>query len=56
MLSNGWFCGRLGFGGGIPNTYGDRIALLAQLEVEYTDGTRECISTDETWRAALGRF
>ena len=54
MLGDGWFRGRLGFGGGHSNLYGDRIALLAQLEVGYTDGTTETVKTDSNWRAALG--
>ncbi len=31
----------LGFGGGRRNIYGDRLALLAQLEIEYADGTAD---------------
>ena len=54
MLGDGWFRGRLGFGGGRSNIYGDRLALLAQLEVEYADGGTECFNTDENWRAATG--
>jgi alpha-L-rhamnosidase len=54
MLGDGWFRGRLGFGGGMPAVYGDRIAFLAQLELEYVDGSTECITTDETWRARKG--
>ena len=54
MLGDGWFRGRLGFGGGRANIYGDRLALLAQLEVEYADGAAECISTDESWQATAG--
>src|SRR5579884_316850 len=54
MLGNGWYRGRLGFGGGRRNIYGDRLALLAQLEIDYADGTSERIVTDETWRAARG--
>ncbi len=54
MLGDGWFRGRLGFGGGRRNIYGDHLALLAQLEITYADGTTERISTDETWRAAPG--
>ena len=33
MLGDGWYRGRLGFGGGRRNIYGDRLALLAQLEI-----------------------
>ena len=54
MLGNGWYRGRLGFGGGRRNIYGDRLALLAQLEIAYADGTTERVVTDETWRAVRG--
>ncbi|MCC6173896.1 MAG: family 78 glycoside hydrolase catalytic domain [Chloroflexi bacterium] len=54
ILGDGWYRGRLGFGGGRRNIYGDRLALLAQLEVEYADGSTERIVTDEAWRAATG--
>ncbi len=54
MLGDGWFRGRLGFAGGRRNIYGDRVALLAQLEITYADGTTERIVTDESWRAITG--
>jgi alpha-L-rhamnosidase len=54
MLADGWYRGRLGFNGGLRNIYGDRLALLAQLEIDYADGTTERIVTDETWRATQG--
>ncbi len=54
ILGDGWFRGRLGFGGGKKNLYGKHLALLAQLEVQYADGSIECIVTDENWRAATG--
>jgi alpha-L-rhamnosidase len=50
LLGNGWYRGRLGFGGGRA-FYGDRLALLAQLEVTYVDGTTERFVTDESWAA-----
>jgi alpha-L-rhamnosidase len=53
-LGDGWFRGRIGFGGGRRNIYGDRRALLAQLEITYQDGTVERVVTDESWRAATG--
>ncbi len=53
-LGDGWFRGRLGFGGGQRNIYGDRLALLAQLEIIYADGTIDRIVSDESWRAATG--
>ena len=54
ILADGWYRGRLGFGGGRRNTWGDRLALLAQLEVQYVDGTVDRIVTDAAWRAATG--
>jgi alpha-L-rhamnosidase len=54
MLGDGWFRGRLGFNGGRRNIYGERLALLAQLEIGYADGTTERVVTDETWRAITG--
>ena len=54
MLGDGWFRGRLGFAGGRRNIYGDRLALLAQLELHYTDGSIEHVLTDQEWRATTG--
>lgn len=54
ILGDGWFRGRLGFGGGRRNIYGQHLALLAQLEVHYADGSSESIATDESWRSATG--
>jgi alpha-L-rhamnosidase len=54
VVGDGWFRGRLGFGGGRRNIYGERLALLAQLEITYSDGTIEKIVTDENWRASTG--
>src|SRR5579875_2750599 len=45
ILGDGWYRGRLGFNGGRRNIYGDRLALLAQLEIHYADGTTERIVT-----------
>jgi alpha-L-rhamnosidase len=54
ILGDGWYRGRLSFGGGKRNNYGDRLGLLAQLEIRYEDGTREVVVTDERWRASRG--
>ncbi|MFF4504272.1 family 78 glycoside hydrolase catalytic domain [Streptomyces sp. NPDC001401] len=54
FLGEGWYTGRLGFHGGRRNLYGDRRALLAQLEVTHADGTVTTIGTDEAWRATPG--
>ncbi|NUP41070.1 MAG: family 78 glycoside hydrolase catalytic domain, partial [Streptomyces sp.] len=54
FLGEGWYTGRLGFHGGRRNLYGDRRALLAQLEITHPDGTVTTLGTDETWRATTG--
>ncbi len=50
MLGEGWFKGRFLFGGGRSNIYGDKLALLSQLEITYANGTVERIVTDESWQ------
>jgi alpha-L-rhamnosidase len=50
LLGNGWYRGRLTWTGRRA-LYGDRLALLAQLEVTYDDGSVEVIGTDSTWSA-----
>lgn len=52
-LGNGWYKGRIGFNNQ-KNFYGDTRGLLLQLDVEYTDGTKETINTDESWKYAYG--
>ncbi|KAB8143059.1 Bacterial alpha-L-rhamnosidase [Chloroflexia bacterium SDU3-3] len=54
LLGDGWYRGRLGFGGGRRNCYGERLALLAQIEIDYADGSAERIVTDGAWKAASG--
>ena len=49
-LGNGWFRGRLGWGGGRAY-YGEELAALAQLEIEFSDGYVQSVVTDETWTA-----
>jgi alpha-L-rhamnosidase len=53
-LADGWFRGLVGFDGGTRDLYGEHTALLAQLELTYTDGTVEVIGTDRHWRTAPG--
>ncbi|MDY3751949.1 alpha-L-rhamnosidase [Christensenella minuta] len=48
LLGNGWYKGRLGYDGR-REIYGDRFALIAELVLEYTDGTVETVATDESW-------
>jgi alpha-L-rhamnosidase len=49
-IGDGWFCGRLGFHGGKRSIYGDRMGLMAHLEVE----GKRVLSTDESWEWSYG--
>tara|TARA_R110000868_G_scaffold199758_1_gene446381 strand:+ start:9094 stop:11754 length:2661 start_codon:yes stop_codon:yes gene_type:complete len=53
ILSDGWYRGRLGWRHR-DAIYGDQLGLIAQLEVDYADGTREVFTTDQAWRASTG--
>ncbi|MFI5897806.1 family 78 glycoside hydrolase catalytic domain [Actinoplanes sp. NPDC051513] len=50
VLGNGWYRGRLGWTNQRA-IYGDRLALLAQLEITTFDGAVHVLATDGTWHA-----
>jgi alpha-L-rhamnosidase len=52
-LGDGWYRGGLAWEGR-RNVYGDRLALLCQIEIVYEDGRRDLIGSDEAWKAATG--
>lgn len=52
-VAEGWYAGRLGFKGGKRFWYGEKLATLAQLEIEIPDGLFT-VSTDETWTCSTG--
>jgi len=59
ILSYGWYAGYLGYAllvnnPVVKNFYGAVPALKAQLEIEYTNGQKETILTDDTWKANHG--
>ncbi|MFF8618929.1 alpha-L-rhamnosidase [Streptomyces sp. NPDC015350] len=49
-LAAGWYAGSIGWVG--PHQYGEHPALLAQLEITYTDGSTDRIESAPDWRAA----
>jgi alpha-L-rhamnosidase len=55
ILSDGWWRGDFGFMGGSEH-YGKEIALLAQLEIVYPDGSTETFVTDDTWRTSTAEI
>ena len=52
-LGDGWWRGYLGWGEK-KALYGTQLGLLAQLEIDYTDGTRQVIGTGPEWTAGAG--
>jgi alpha-L-rhamnosidase len=53
VLGDGWYRGVIGFAGAHDH-YGNRLALLCQLEVTYEDGHREIIGSDAQWKTLPG--
>lgn len=48
LLGKGWYMGVFGMKLQAEN-YGGRMAAIAELHLEYTDGSEEVIGTDENW-------
>ena len=53
ILADGWFAGYLG-GRLRREHYGSEPRLLVQLEIEFADGSRKTIATNESWKASYG--
>jgi alpha-L-rhamnosidase len=50
-LSEGWWSGNITYSGESWNYFGDRQSLLAQLIIEYNDGTEQVINTNPSqWK------
>lgn len=54
-VGNGWYKGILGFYCQ-PNQYGTQAGAFAELHVEYEDGSKDVIATDETWSVKTGEI
>ena len=52
-LGDGWYRGFLAWSDRRA-VYGDRLALLGQLRIEYEGGRVETVGTDGTWKSATG--
>ena len=53
ILGDGWYAGYIGYGHKREH-YGAHTRLLAQLEIEYEDGTRATIASSPDWKATTG--
>jgi len=52
IIGDGWYAGTVGMMG--PAIYGERPLFRLQLNLEFEDGTRQSIVTDESWRTTSG--
>lgn len=53
LLGDGWFRGHLKWGNQ-KNLYGNKLAVLAQLEIQYENGICEMVVTDQSWKSSTG--
>ena len=54
-VGNGWYKGIFGFTCE-PNRYGTQAGAFLELHVEYEDGSKDVIATDETWSVKTGEI
>jgi len=53
ILGDGWYRGNIGYKG-LRNAYGNKLAMLFQIIVEYDNGAMDTIISDDTWKASTG--
>jgi alpha-L-rhamnosidase len=53
MLGNGWYRGFLAWDNN-KNIYGNRLGLLFQLNINYSDGSTAMIISDNNWKSSTG--
>jgi alpha-L-rhamnosidase len=53
ILGDGWYRGFMGWSDE-KNFYGEKTALLLQMEITYESGRKETVCTDDSWRSATG--
>ncbi|URZ07608.1 alpha-L-rhamnosidase [Clostridium felsineum] len=56
ILGDGWYKGRFGFEGGKSEIYGDKLSLIAEIVVQYEDGTSDTIISDESFKAKKSKI
>jgi alpha-L-rhamnosidase len=53
VLGNGWYRGFLAWENN-KDVYGKKLGLLLQLQITYKDGSKEIITSDESWKSSTG--
>lgn len=56
IVADGWYKSGLGWKNAENNVYGDRNALLMQVAVVFSDGSRALLATDGTWKVSDGEI
>ncbi|MCR5271665.1 MAG: glycoside hydrolase family 78 protein [Lachnospiraceae bacterium] len=49
-LGYGWYLGRFGFNTQSTFRYGDTLKLICELYIDYEDGSKDIICSDESWK------
>lgn len=50
-VAEGWYKGPLL---AVHHVYGNKVALLSQLEITYKDGSKQTVASDQTWKTSTG--
>ncbi len=53
MLGDGWYRGAINVAS-LRNAHGEKVALLSQLRIIYSDGTTQLFTSDENWKTSTG--
>ncbi|WP_342041613.1 alpha-L-rhamnosidase [Bacillus sp. OTU2372] len=55
ILADGWYAGRISIPGGSAQ-FGNKLGLLGQLEITYTDQTKQVIATDDSFLSSNSHY
>ncbi|MFR9496275.1 MAG: glycoside hydrolase family 78 protein [Rikenellaceae bacterium] len=53
MVGDGWYRGKMAWQNDRAY-YGDQLGFILKMEIEYTDGTKEVVATDSSWKYNYG--
>ncbi|XOV90966.1 MAG: family 78 glycoside hydrolase catalytic domain [Bacteroidota bacterium] len=59
IIADGWYSGYIGYAllvhlDKVRGFYGENPSFMGQITIEYEDGTREVIASDQSWKASTG--
>lgn len=55
VLADGWYGGRVSTEGASAQ-FGNRLAILGDLTIEYSDGTKAYFGTDDSFHSSVGKY